>query len=118
MVAGDYSMVIAKMVADAAKEGDELASNVFSRATEYIGIGIANLIGIFNPDLIVIGGGVSLAGDIFFNNIRSVVQKNLMHPAAREVEILPVAFGANAAIMGSFSLILNKVLNFELSEMS
>lgn len=118
MCQGDHSKVTAKMVADAAKEDDELALNVFTRAMEYIGIGIANLIGIFNPDLIVIGGGVSLAGDIFFDNIRSVVQKNLMQPTARQVQILPVAFGANAAIMGSFSLILNNVLNFELSEMS
>jgi glucokinase-like ROK family protein len=116
MSGGDYRKVTAKMVADAAKEGDEMALNVFTRATEYIGLGIANLIGIFNPDLIVIGGGVSFAGDIFFDNIRSVVQKNLMRPTARQVQILPVSFGANAAIMGAFSLILNKVLNFELNQ--
>jgi glucokinase-like ROK family protein len=116
MSGGDYSKVTAKMVADAAKEGDEMALNVFTRAMEYIGLGISNLIGIFNPDLIVIGGGVSLAGDIFFDNIRDVVQKNLMRPTARQIHILPVAFGTNAAIMGAFSLILSKVLNFELSQ--
>ena len=116
MSGGDYSKVTAKMVADAAKEGDEMALNVFTRAMEYIGLGISNLIEIFNPDLIVIGGGVSLAGDIFFDNIRDVVQKNLMRPTARQIHILPVAFGTNAAIMGAFSLILSKVLNFELSQ--
>jgi predicted NBD/HSP70 family sugar kinase len=116
MSGGDYSKVTAKMVADAAKEGDEMALNVFTRAMEYIGLGISNLIGIFNPDLIVIGGGVSFAGDIFFDNIRDVVQKNLMRPTARQIHILPVAFGTNAAIMGAFSLILSKVLNFELSQ--
>lgn len=115
MCGGDYSKVTAKMVADAAKEGDEMALNVFNRATEYIGLGISNLIGIFNPDMIVIGGGVSMAGDIFFDNIRTVVQKNSMRPTAPQVQILPVAFGLNAAIMGAFSLILNKVLSFELS---
>ncbi len=114
MCGGDYSKVTAKMVADAAKQGDEMALNVFTRAMEYIGLGISNLIGIFNPDLIVIGGGVSMAGDIFFDNIRATVQKNSMHPTARQVQILPVEFGLNAAIMGAFSLILNKVLNFEL----
>ncbi len=116
MSGGDYSKVTAKMVADAAKEGDEMALNVFTRAMEYIGLGISNLIEIFNPDLIVIGGGVSLAGDLFFDNIRDVVQKNLMRPTARQIHILPVAFGTNAAIMGAFSLILSKVLNFELSQ--
>ena len=115
MCGGDYSKLTAKMVADAAKEGDEMALNVFSRAMEYIGLGISNLIQIFNPDLIVIGGGVSMAGDIFFDNIREVVQKNIMRPSARQVHILPLAHGKNAAIMGAFSLVLNKVLSFELS---
>jgi glucokinase-like ROK family protein len=110
----DINKVTAKMVADAAKKGDELALNVFTRAMEYIGIGISDLINMFNPELIVIGGGVSLSGDIFFDNIRNVVDKNVMKPTTRKVHILPVAFGNNAAIMGAFSLILNKVLNFEL----
>jgi glucokinase-like ROK family protein len=114
MCNNDYSKVTAKMVADAAKNGDELALNVFTRAMEYIGIGISNLINIFNPDLVVIGGGVSMSGDIFFDNIRKVVDKNVMKPTSRKVPILPVTFGNNAAIMGAFSIILNKVLNFEL----
>ena len=63
----DYSRVTAKMVADAAKKGDELALNVFTRAMEYIGIGISDLVNMFNPELIVIGGGVSLAGDILLH---------------------------------------------------
>lgn len=115
MCRGDFSKVTAKMVADAAKDGDEMALNVFTRAMEYIGLGISNLIQIFNPELIVIGGGVSMAGDIFFDNIREVVQKNIMRPTSRQVHIQPVAHGKNAAIMGAFSLVLNKVLSFELS---
>ncbi len=114
MCNNDYKKVTAKMVADAARNGDELALNVFTRAMEYIGIGISNLINIFNPELVVIGGGVSLSGDIFFDNITKVVDKNVMKPTTRKVPILPISFGNNAAIMGAFSLILNKVLNFEL----
>lgn len=115
MCKGNYSNVTAEMVADAAKKGDELALNVFTRAMENIGIGISNLINIFNPDLILIGGGVSMAGDIFFDNIKKVVDKNVMEPADWQTKILPVAHGKNAALMGAFSLILNKVLNFEIS---
>jgi glucokinase-like ROK family protein len=114
MCEGDISAVTTKMVADAAKDGDELALNVFKRATEYIGIGIANLVNLFNPELIVIGGGVSMAGDIFFDNIREVVAKHVMQSTPREIPIYPVAFGNNAALMGAFSLILNRVLNLDL----
>jgi glucokinase-like ROK family protein len=111
---GEIKNVSTKMVADAANKGDELALNVFKRAMEYIGIGIANLINLFNPELIVIGGGVSMAGDIFFDNIREVVAKHVMQSTAKEIPILPVAFGENAALMGAFSLILNRVLNLDL----
>jgi len=110
---GDISKVTTEMVANAAKAGDELALNVFNRAMEYIGIGISNLINIFNPELIVIGGGVSMAGDIFFDMIRETVDKNVMQPTSRKVDIMPVAFGNNAALMGAFALILNKVLNLD-----
>ena len=111
---GDVNKVTAKMVADAARKGDELASNVFNRAMDYIGIGISSLINIFNPELVTIGGGVSLAGDVFFNNIRNSVDRNIMQPTSREVEILPVTFGENAALMGAFALILQRVLNMDI----
>lgn len=115
MCEGDINSVTTKMVADAAKEGDELALNVFSRATEYIGIGIANLVNLFNPELIVIGGGVSMAGDIFFDTIRKAASKHVMQSTPRELHILPVAYGENAALMGAFSLILNRILNLDLN---
>lgn len=114
MCNGDISKVTTKMVADAAKEGDELAMSVFKRAMEYIGIGIANLVNLFNPELIVIGGGVSLAGDIFFENIREVVNKHVMQSTQRHLQILPVAHGKNAALMGAFALIVSRVLNLDL----
>ena len=118
MCNGDFSKVTAKMVADAAKGGDELALDVFTRAMEHLGIGISNLINVFNPDLIIIGGGVSLAGDIFFDKIREVVAKNIMQPNSRQVQILPMAYEENAALMGAFSLILNKVLNLDYTSSS
>ena len=46
--------------------------------------------------------------------IRDSVDRNIMQPTSREVEILPVAFGENAALMGAFALILNRVLNMDI----
>jgi glucokinase-like ROK family protein len=113
---GEISKVTTKMVADAAKRGDEMALNVFTRAIEFIGIGVANLVNLFNPEMIIIGGGVSMAGDIFFDNIKRVVARHVMQSSPREVNIYPVTFGDNAALKGALALILNKVLNLEFIE--
>jgi glucokinase-like ROK family protein len=111
---GDINKVSAKMVVDAAKAGDELSLNVFNKAVEYVGIGIADLINLFNPELIVIGGGVSMAGDMFFDTIKNVIHKHILQASAKELPIVPVAFGKNAALMGAFALVLNRILNLDM----
>jgi len=111
---GQINNVTAKMVAEAAKAGDELSLNVFSKALEYIGIGIADLVNLFNPEMIVIGGGVSKAGDMFFEKIEEVINKHILQPSSGDLNILPVAFGKNAALMGAFTLLLNRVLNLDM----
>jgi glucokinase-like ROK family protein len=103
----------AEMVADAAKKGDALAWNVFHRAAEYLGIGISALINLFNPEAIVIGGGVTMAGDILFDTVRKTVKARALSKISHEVEILPATFGLKAAVMGAVSLILQKVLNLD-----
>jgi glucokinase-like ROK family protein len=111
---GDINKVTAKMVADAAKAGDELALNVFNKAIEYVGVGIADLVNLFNPEMIVIGGGVAMSGDIFFDTIKKVISKHILQASAKELQILPVAFGKNAALMGAFALVLNRILNLDM----
>ncbi|MGB9893657.1 MAG: ROK family protein, partial [Candidatus Saccharicenans sp.] len=103
----------AEMVANAAKKGDILAWNVFHKAAEYLGIGISALINLFNPEAIVIGGGVTQAGDILFDTVRSTVKARALSRISREVEILPATFGPKAAVMGAVSLIMQKVLNLD-----
>jgi glucokinase-like ROK family protein len=111
---GDINKVTAKMVADAAKAGDELALNVFNKAIEYVGVGIADLVNLFNPEMIVIGGGVAMSGDIFFDTIKKVISKHILQASAKELQILPFAFGKNAALMGAFALVLNRILNLDM----
>jgi glucokinase-like ROK family protein len=113
MCQGDLNKLTAEMVATAAKQGDVLAWNVFHRAAEYLGIGISALINLFNPEAIVIGGGVTQAGDILFDTVRSTVKARALSKISREVEILPATFGQKAAVMGAVSLIMQKVLNLE-----
>lgn len=111
---GDLSLVTAKMVSRAADAGDELAHEVLIRAAGYVGIGIAALINLFNPQAVFIGGGVAQGSELFFSTVNEVVVKRVMPRHARAVEVFPVTHQLNAAVMGAVSLILDKVVNLEL----
>jgi glucokinase-like ROK family protein len=113
MCGNDLGNITAKMVADAAKQGDAVAWDVFNRSAEFLGIGIAGLINLLSPEAIVIGGGVAQSGDILFDMVRKTVNSRALNKISREVAILPATFGMRAAVMGAVSLILNKVLNLE-----
>jgi len=114
MCHGDIDTITTEMIANAAKQGDPLAWNVFDRADEYLGIGIANLINIFNPEAIVIGGGVAQAGDILFNKIRKTVSARSLKKISKDVQILPATFGMKASVMGAVSLIANDIINLDI----
>ena len=106
----DISRISADVVVKAAKLGDETAREIFDHATRYIGIGIAGLINLFNPQAVFIGGGVTGAGDLFFEPVRNVVKKRALPRMAENIPVLPATFKTNATVMGAVSLILNDVL--------
>jgi glucokinase-like ROK family protein len=110
---GDFSRLTAEMVFQSAKEGDPLALRIFRKTAEYIGIGIATLIDLFNPQAIIVGGGVSRSGEEFLDQIRESVKTHVIQRHNNFVKIIPATFGADAAVMGSVSLILEKVLTFD-----
>jgi glucokinase-like ROK family protein len=111
MGGGNISEVSAEMVANAAKKGDSFAWNVFDKAAEYLGLGIAALINLFSPEAVVIGGGVSQVGDILFDKVRKTVNARALNKIAKDVVIRPATFGMKAAVMGAVSLILSEALN-------
>jgi predicted NBD/HSP70 family sugar kinase len=113
MCGGDLNNLTAEIVANAAKKGDIVAWNVFHRAAEYLGIGISALINLFNPEAIVIGGGVTLAGDILFDTVRKTVKARSLNKISKDVVIVPATFGPRAAVMGAISLIMQKVLSLD-----
>jgi glucokinase-like ROK family protein len=108
---GDPSRLTAEMVAQSAKRGDQVAWKVFDRAAEYIGIGIAGLINLHNPEAVFIGGGVAQAGDILFDRVRKTVHARALKKTSSNVSILPATFGLKSAVMGAVSLILSGVVN-------
>lgn len=100
----DPQNITAHIVTDAAKAGDALARELLAHAGFYIGVGIVNLLHILNPGRVVIGGGVSFAGDLLFVPIRQTVDERAPLAFRKGVDIVPAALGDDAGLLGVASL--------------
>jgi len=100
-VGGDPSKVTAEVVVQAAQQGDPAALELMERESFLVGIGLVNCVHIFNPDLIVIGGGVSNAGDLLFNPVRATVEEKIMPAYRGTYEIVPAALKGTSGALGA-----------------
>lgn len=102
--------VTAEMVARAAREGDEFASRVWFEAMENLGLGVANVVNVLNPRLVILGGGVTKAGEVMvFEPVRKVVRERAMRALADDVEIVPAANGDFVGLMGAVAVAVEQV---------
>ena len=101
---GDASHVTAKLMAEAATTGDEMVQQAIVRAAEFLGIGVINVVVTLHPDLVVLGGGVSLIGDLLFSTVRRVVRERVGMFPTEGVEIKPSALGEYAGTLGGIAL--------------
>ena len=102
------SISILKQAADA---DDSVSLEIFTEAGEAIGIGIAGLINIFNPDKVIVGGPMSIYGDHLLPAISASVKKHSMPVLNQDVEILISAFGPDATVIGSVASVANHILS-------
>jgi glucokinase len=92
-------------IGEAAKEGDPLAVDVLSEAGRLIGHHLANLAHAFNPELFILGGGVSSIGELFFNPIRQSLEEHVLDPVYLEnLHVKPAALGDDAGLVGAMVL--------------
>lgn len=94
----------AEMIYRAGVEGDELALEVFRRMGVYLGIGLANLINILNPEMIVIGGGVVNGWELFERHMKHEVVERAFPLLADLVMIVPAECGDDAGLLGAAKL--------------
>jgi glucokinase len=93
-----------QIIFDAGVAGDELALEVFRRMGVYLGIGLANLINILNPEMIVIGGGLANGWQLFEKNMRQQVAERAFPLLAARVQIVRAACGDDAGLLGAARL--------------
>ncbi|MGL4774322.1 MAG: ROK family protein [Clostridium sp.] len=101
-----YDNVTSFEVFKEAKAGDKVAIQIIDEALTYLGIGVANAISIFDPDVVIIGGGVSKAGEIVFDKVREVVNTRCFKSMAENCRIEPAALGTDAGVIGAVALAL------------
>ena len=92
LVEGDIKKITAEVVALAAKEGDDIALQLLNEVGRYLGIAIASIINLLNPELIVIGGGVSKAGEFFFEEIKNIIKKRAFTTMVKTPEIVTSSY--------------------------
>jgi glucokinase len=101
--------VDSRLLTRLAAEGDGVAIAVLERAGEYLGAGLVTLSNIFDPELIVVGGGAAAAGDLLFGPARRVLAARALPPARDRVRVVPAAFGADAGFIGAAALALSEL---------
>jgi len=101
IVAGEIENITAEEVSLAAQGGDSLASEVISKAANYLGVGMVNLVNIFNPEMIIVGGGMAKMGDLLLNPARQVVRERAFSLSAQAVRIVPAQLGDDAGVLGA-----------------
>ena len=99
----------AKLVAKAAAKGDQKALDIFAKAGYYLGIGIANLVNIFNPEMIILGGGVLKAKEYFLDRAKEEFKKRALKAPADIVKIKEAVLEDEIGVKGAIALAMQKV---------
>ncbi len=98
---GKIENITAEKVGAAAQDGDCLALEVITGAATYLGVGMVNLVNIFNPEMIIVGGGVAKMGDLLLNPARQVVRERAFLLPAEAVRIVPAQLGEDSGVLGA-----------------
>jgi len=99
-----YETITSYEVFKEAENGDKVAISIRDNALKYLGVGVTNIINTFDPDKVVIGGGVSKAGEIVFDKIKEVVAERGLKTITEGCEIVPAELGTDAGVIGAVAL--------------
>ncbi len=105
LVDGQMENITAEQVGMAAQGGDSLASEVVLEAATYLGIGMANLVNIFNTEMLIVGGGMAKMGDLLLEPARQVVMQRAFSLPAQAVRIVSAWLGDDVGMLGAAVLV-------------
>jgi predicted NBD/HSP70 family sugar kinase len=107
---GHFETITFERVVQAAHQQDMVARRALEDVGDALGLGVVNLINIFNPQLIVLGGALNLASQFLLPKVEEIVNRSALWPARENLRVAASAHGADACVMGAIALVLDDIL--------
>ena len=108
----DGSEISAKTVVEAVRQGDKTAVEIWDETCRFLAIGIANIITTLAPEAVIIGGGISAAGDLLFEPLRRLLPNFISMIPTEKINILPATLGGESGVCGALGLAQKAVPNY------
>lgn len=105
-LAGEIERIDGKIVLEAARKGDISALGLYREMGEILGNSLAGIATIFNPQAILLGGGVTSAKELLFQPIREIVEKRAFGPAKERLKIIPAQLGELSGVLGALAVVI------------
>ena len=103
-LAGSQTQINAEVVYAAAEQGDEPALRILDETCQTLGLALGNIVSLLHPERIIIGGGVSLMGPLFWDRLRREVQARSLAEFSDHTEVVPAALGEGVVVIGALAL--------------
>jgi glucokinase-like ROK family protein len=109
-IEGDFERLSIPLIVTAAKQGDQVAIHALQETATWLGIGIANLLNVINPEQVILGGPLSTAEEFILPEIRETIDRRAWAWVQEEVDIVMAKHGEDAAVMGGVAMVFRNVM--------
>ena len=110
MVKGKLANITPEILAQAARKGDSFSKKKWNELGQHIGNALVGVVNLFNPELIIIGGGMAEAGRFVFHPIRKIIKEKAMKVQKKKVKIIKAKLGNDAGVIGAAELVKKNML--------
>ncbi|WEK55960.1 MAG: ROK family transcriptional regulator [Candidatus Cohnella colombiensis] len=114
-VQNNIALITPAVFRNAVMKGDSLATDIMTEVADYLSVGIVNLIHLFNPELIIIGGSIGQDNEVLIQKIDSYVRKHALTVFIENLKIYPTTLGEDTELVGAGSILLQDLFLFSLS---
>jgi predicted NBD/HSP70 family sugar kinase len=105
LAGGDVKKITLMTVVKAAEAGDAFAVTLLKDAGARLGRKAAFLVNLFNPEIMIVGGGIEIAGTIFMDSLRETIKQSSVQEATEKIRVIPSALGENGVALGAAALV-------------